>query len=56
MLGTQPYHTASLGDAGNQGLFVPSDAGGPQIEAARDVWRGLKQVFELCQATEQHLL
>jgi hypothetical protein len=41
----------------NQGPFVPPAAGtGPQIEAERDVWRELKQTFELCQATEKALI
>jgi hypothetical protein len=41
----------------NPGPFVPPAAGtGPQIEAERDVWRELKQTFELCQATEKALI
>jgi hypothetical protein len=50
-------HSIPWATPGNPGLFVPPDAGtGPQIEAARDVWRGLKQVFELCQATDKALI
>ena len=42
---------------GNPGPFLPPAAGtGPQIEAARDVWRGLKQDFEVCQATDKALI
>ena len=41
----------------NPGPFVPPAGGtGPQIEAAKDVWRELKQTFELCQATEKALV
>jgi hypothetical protein len=42
---------------GNPGPFVPPVNGtGPQIEAARDVWRGLNQAFETCQATDKGLI
>jgi hypothetical protein len=42
---------------GTPGLFVPPAAGtGPQIEAARDVWRELKQQFDVCQATDKALI
>jgi hypothetical protein len=42
---------------GNPGPFAPPAAGtGPQIEAAKDVWKELKQTFELCQATEKALI
>jgi hypothetical protein len=42
---------------GNPGPFVPPVNGtGPQIEAARDVWRGLNQAFETCQATDKALI
>ena len=41
----------------NPGPFVPPAGGtGSQIEAAKDVWRELKQSFELCQATEKALV
>jgi hypothetical protein len=43
--------------AGDPGPFVPSPAAGtgPQIEAAKDVWKELKQTFEICQAAEKAL-
>ena len=42
---------------GNPGAFVPpTGATGPQIEAAKDVWRALKQSFDVCQATEKALI
>ena len=42
---------------GNPGVFAPpAGATGPQIEAAKDVWRELKFTFELCQATERALI
>jgi hypothetical protein len=42
---------------GNPGPFAPPEAGtGPQIAAAKDVWKELKQDFELCQATEKALI
>lgn len=42
---------------GNPGVFTPPAGGtGPQIEAAKDVWRELKLTFELCQATEKALI
>jgi hypothetical protein len=42
---------------GNPGPFVPPVNGtGPQIEAARDVWRGLNHAFEACQATDKALV
>lgn len=41
----------------NPGPFVPPANGtGPQIEAAKDVWRELKLSFDLCQATEKALI
>jgi hypothetical protein len=41
----------------NPGPFVPPEAGtGPQIEASTDVWRQLKQTFELNQATKKALI
>ena len=41
----------------NPGPFAPPAAGtGPQIEAAKDVWRDEKTTFELCQATEKALI
>jgi hypothetical protein len=41
----------------NPGPFAPPAGGtGPQIEAAKDVWRELKLSFELCQATEKALV
>ena len=36
---------------GNPGPFVPPAGTGPQIEAAKDVWRAEHREFELCQAT-----
>jgi hypothetical protein len=44
---------------GNPGPFAPPAVGstGPQIvDAAKDVWKDLKQTFELCQATEKALI
>jgi hypothetical protein len=41
---------------GNPGPYVPIVGTGPVIEAAKDVWRELKQTFELCQATEKSLV
>jgi hypothetical protein len=50
-------HAIPWGTPGNPGPFVPPVAGtGPQIEAARDAWRGLKQDFETCQATDKALI
>jgi hypothetical protein len=41
----------------NPGPFDPPANGtGPQIEAAKDVWRELKLSFDLCQATEKALI
>jgi hypothetical protein len=41
----------------NPGPFAPPVGGtGPQIEAAREVWRDLKTSFDLCQATERALI
>jgi hypothetical protein len=41
----------------NPGPFAPPAGGtGPQIEAAKDVWRDLKISFELCQATEKAII
>jgi hypothetical protein len=38
----------------NPGPFAPPEAGtGPQIEAAKDVWKERKQIFKLNQATEK---
>jgi hypothetical protein len=33
--------------------LAPAAGTGPQIEAAKDVWKALKETFELCQATEK---
>ena len=42
---------------GHPGVFAPpAGATGPQIEAAKDVWRELKFTFDLCQATERALI
>jgi hypothetical protein len=50
-------HTLPWVTPGNPGPFLPPLAGtGPQIEASRDVWKELKQTFELCQATEKALI
>jgi hypothetical protein len=50
-------HTVLFVTPGNPGPFVPPVAGtGPQIEAAKDVWKELQQTFELCQATEKALI
>jgi hypothetical protein len=50
-------HAAPFISPGNPGPFVPPAAGtGPQIEAAKDVWKQLQQTFELCQATEKALI
>jgi hypothetical protein len=61
LLSTARYLTVPLAfpwiTPGNPGPFAPPDAGtGPQIEAARDVWRGLKQAFDICQATDKALV
>ena len=40
----------------NPGPFAPPAGTGPQIEAARDVWRELKLSFNLCQATDKALI
>ena len=41
----------------NPGPFAPPANGtGPQLEAAKDVWRELKLSFDLCQATEKALI
>ena len=41
----------------NPGPFIPPPVGtGPQIEAAKDVWRESKQTYEICQATEKALI
>jgi hypothetical protein len=37
-------------------FMPPAGATGPQIEAAKDVWRELKLAFEICQATEKALI
>jgi hypothetical protein len=50
-------HSAQWVSPGNPGPFAPPDTGtGPQIEAAKDVWKELKHEFELCQATEKALI
>jgi hypothetical protein len=42
---------------GNPGPFaLPAGATGPQIEAAKDVWRNLQTSFEAYQATEKALI
>ena len=41
----------------NPGPFNPPALGtGPQIEAAKEVWRDTKFTFELCQTTEKALI
>jgi hypothetical protein len=41
----------------NPGPFVPPPAGtAAQIDAAKEVWRGLKLEFDICQATEKALI
>lgn len=50
-------HTLPWVTPGNPGPFVPpANATGPQIEAAKDVWRELHHTFEICQATEKALI
>ena len=50
-------HTIPWVSPANPGPFDPPAAGtGPQIEAAKDVWRELKLSFDLCQATEKALI
>jgi hypothetical protein len=50
-------HTVPFITPSNPGPFVPPVAGtGPQIEAAKDVWKELQQTFEICQATEKVLI
>jgi hypothetical protein len=50
-------HALNWVQPGNPGPFLPPLAGtGPQIEGAKDVWKELKQTFELCQATEKALI
>jgi hypothetical protein len=50
-------HALNWVSPGNTGPFLPPLAGtGPQIEGAKDVWKELKQTFELCQATEKALI
>jgi hypothetical protein len=50
-------HTVPWVSPDNPGPFIPPAAGtGPQIEAAKDVWRELKLSFDLCQATEKALI
>ena len=47
-------HTEPWVSCVTPGPFVPPAGGtGPQIEAAKDVWRKLKQTFELCRAIEK---
>ena len=41
---------------GNPGPFVPPACTAAVIEAAKDVWKELKQQFDLCQATEKALV
>ena len=48
-------HTIPWVTPGNPGPFAPPAGTGPQIEAARDVWRSLKQEFDVCQATDKAL-
>jgi hypothetical protein len=46
-----------LGQSSQPGPFAPPANGtGPQLEAAKDVWRELKLSFDLCQATEKALI
>ena len=41
----------------NPGPFVPpAGATGPQIDAAKDVWKDLNSTFQICHATEQALI
>ena len=50
-------HTVPWVSPPNPGPFDPPANGtGPQIEAAKDVWRELKLSFDLCQATEKALI
>ncbi len=50
-------NTAPWATPGNPGVFAPPVAGtGPQIEAAREVWRELKREFIICQATDKALI
>jgi hypothetical protein len=50
-------HTIPWASPGNPGPFDPPTTGtAPQIEASKDVWKDLKQTFELCQATEKALI
>jgi hypothetical protein len=50
-------NTAPFVNPGNPGPFAPPAAGtGPQIEAAKEVWKQLQQTFELCQATQKALI
>jgi hypothetical protein len=54
---TSLAHAVLFVTPGNPGPFVPPAGGtGPQIEAAKDVWKDSKQTFELCQATEKALI
>ena len=41
---------------GNPGPFGPPAGTDAVIEAAKDVWKELKQKFDLCQATEKALV
>ena len=41
---------------GNPGPFDPPAGTAAVIEAAKDVWKELKQQFDLCQATEKALV
>jgi hypothetical protein len=50
-------NTAPFANPGNPGPFAPPAAGtGPQIEAAKEVWKELQQTFTLSQATEKALI
>jgi hypothetical protein len=50
-------HTVPWVSPVNPGPFVPpANSMGPQIEAAKDVWRELKLSFDLWQATEKALI
>jgi hypothetical protein len=50
-------NTAPFVSPGNPDPFAPPIAGtGPQIEAAKEIWKQLQQTFELCQATEKALV
>ena len=52
-----PHTGCTMGVSCEPQSICPAAGGtGPQIEAAKDVWRELQQTFELCQATEKALV